>query len=299
MMEIPTGFHFSQSSLQDYVDCGKRFYLRHLRRVVWPAVEAEPFLEHERELQAGNIFHRMVQQHLNGVPGTRLEALAASLTQLPALQSWWDHYINQAPLRCHSRTAALTLDAIGKEKLLPELSLSIPFGEYRLTAKYDLVLILEAGEVLIFDWKTSHHRPNRQRLGSRLQTRVYPLVMAGAGNQINQGRLFPPEKIEMIYWFAAHPAQPEIFPYSQHSCQEDEAYLLGLIREIENHTESMFAPTGDGRRCRYCAYRSLCDRGEGAGSIFEFSSEVDMEDPGSEADSAERFDFEQVGEIEF
>jgi hypothetical protein len=297
-MELTPGFHFSQSSLQDYVDCGKRFFLRHLRRVAWPAVEAEPFLEHELEVQAGNVFHRMVHQHLKGVPGTRLEACAASLTQLPALQSWWENYIHQAPLRCHPRTAALTLDGFPKENMLPELSLTIPFGGYHLTAKYDLVLIMEAGEVLIFDWKTSRRRPDRPWLASRLQTRVYPLVMAGAGDQINQGSLFPPQKIEMFYWFAAHPAQPEIFPYSQKSCQDDEAYLLGLIREIESRSETMFSATGDGRRCRYCVYRSLCDRGEGAGDMFEFS-EVDMEEPAPESDRVDRFDFEQVGEIEF
>jgi len=39
-MSLPTGFRFSQASLQDYVDCPQRFQLRYLAALQWPAVEA-------------------------------------------------------------------------------------------------------------------------------------------------------------------------------------------------------------------------------------------------------------------
>ncbi len=40
-MALPSDFQFSQSSLQDYVDCPWRFYLRYIRQLAWPAIVAE------------------------------------------------------------------------------------------------------------------------------------------------------------------------------------------------------------------------------------------------------------------
>src|SRR6266498_3834473 len=62
----------SQSSLQDYVDCMQRFKLRYLDRLSYPAVETEPTLENEKHQQEGEYFHRLVQQHLIGIPADQI-----------------------------------------------------------------------------------------------------------------------------------------------------------------------------------------------------------------------------------
>jgi hypothetical protein len=41
-MTLPYSFHFTQSSLQDYLDCPRRFQLRYVLDQPWPAVESEP-----------------------------------------------------------------------------------------------------------------------------------------------------------------------------------------------------------------------------------------------------------------
>ncbi|MBA4379648.1 MAG: hypothetical protein C0393_03000 [Anaerolinea sp.] len=69
---IPTPFTFSQSSLQDYADCPRRFQLRYIEELAWPAVESEPALENERHQQEGLFFHRLVQQRLVGLPVEKL-----------------------------------------------------------------------------------------------------------------------------------------------------------------------------------------------------------------------------------
>ena len=61
-------FDFSQSSLQDFTDCRKRFYLRYIQKVAWPALQAEPVIEFERHIQRGERFHRLAQQFLMGIP---------------------------------------------------------------------------------------------------------------------------------------------------------------------------------------------------------------------------------------
>ena len=63
-MRLIENFQFSQANLQDFVDCRRRFQLRYLQHIAWPAIESEPVLENERFLQQGARFHRMIQQHL-------------------------------------------------------------------------------------------------------------------------------------------------------------------------------------------------------------------------------------------
>jgi hypothetical protein len=55
-IELPT---LSQSSLQDYNDCPRRFELRYLQRLAYPAIETEPALENEKHQREGEFFHRL------------------------------------------------------------------------------------------------------------------------------------------------------------------------------------------------------------------------------------------------
>ena len=52
--------------------------------------------------------------------------------------------------------------------------------------------------------------------------------------------------------------------------------------------------TDDGRRCSFCVYRSLCDRGVEAGEMGASEDDLD-EEKALEID----LDFEQIAEIEF
>src|SRR6185436_377609 len=110
----------SQSSLQDYVDCARRFQLRYVERLNYPAVESEPALENERHLREGEYFHRLVQQSLLGLPDDKLARLANS----PNLERWWNNFTRYRP-------------ELEGYALYPELGLSAPLGQYRLVAKYD------------------------------------------------------------------------------------------------------------------------------------------------------------------
>jgi hypothetical protein len=73
---LPDDFQFSQASLQDYVDCRRRFQLRYLLELAWPAIQAEPAEDQEMHGQQGELFHRLVQQHQLGIPAARLASMA-------------------------------------------------------------------------------------------------------------------------------------------------------------------------------------------------------------------------------
>ena len=67
-----------------------------------------------------------------------------------------------------------------------------------------------------------------------------------------------------------------------------------MVKEIEALGEADFHRTADDARCKFCTYRSLCDRGISAGEI-ELGEVFD--EPGSGEDF--ELDFDQIAEIEF
>jgi hypothetical protein len=105
---------------------------------------------------------------------------------------------------------------------------------------------------------------------------------------------FQPEQVEMTYWFANFPQDPERFPYDADQYEADGAYLASLIEEIKTLGDDDFPLTAQDRRCRYCPYRSLCQRGVKAGALDEAEDEPEQSD-----DFDIALDFEQIAEIEY
>lgn len=284
-MSLPEGFLFSQSSLQDYVDCQRRFQLRYMLHQAWPAVEAEPYLENECLIDRGARFHKIVRQHLVGVPAVQI---SESLSDDDLIEGWWGNWTKEL------RNGNLRFIAEAGNQRYEEISLSIPLGKFRLVAKYDLLVIHSNGRLVILDWKTSQTYPRHKWLANRLQTHVYPFVLSTAGTIFLGGNPPDPGQIEMIYWFTTHPGQPERFSYDPARYKEDERYLTNLISTINDKTDQIFPLTPDVRRCMFCTYRSLCNRGVTAGDLEHLEE-------GQDTESSEQvsIDFDQIGEIEF
>jgi CRISPR/Cas system-associated exonuclease Cas4 (RecB family) len=274
--KLPSQFVFSQSSLQDYADCPRRFQLRYLDRLLYPAAESEPALENERRQQEGQEFHRLAQQYLLGIPTEKL----ARLANTPDLQRWWENFIN-------SKDLSGLRDLTG---LYPEVALSAPLGDFRLLAKYDLIAVTGDEKIVIYDWKTYRKRPRDEWLSARWQTRVYRALLVAAGAQLNSSRPIVPERCEMVYWFANFPEEPARFPYNASQYKRDWEVLVKLTEEIR--TASSYPLTDDRQMCAYCTYRSYCDRGIQAGNLDMIEAEM-------EAESLFDVNFEQIGEIEF
>lgn len=280
-MILPDDFQFSQGSLQDYVDCSRRFQLRYVRRLRWPAVEMEPALQNERHLRRGAAFHRLIRQHLMGMPVETLSPTVAS----PELRRWWSNYLESEMAHLPSWR-------------YPEVRLSTPVGNHRLVAQYDLVVIDPSRQVLIVDWKTNRKRPRRDWLSERLQTHVYPYVVVQAGGSLGNGTPIQPDQLTMIYWFANFPSAPERFTYDADQYRVDETYLLNLVEEIEECVgeraeEGLLPRTEDRERCSFCRYRSLCRRGVDPGWSGEAGRGVTSDE------SLElSLDFEQIAELD-
>jgi len=289
MATVPDDFQFSQGSLQDYVDCRRRFQLRYLLELAWPAIQVEPAEEQEMHGRQGELFHRMVEQHQRGIPPARLSSMAQAVDLQQGdtrLSAWWDNYLRFSP------------EGLPRERH-PEITLSVAFAGHRLVAKFDLLATEPGRRAVIVDWKTWRARPGRPWLAARLQTRVYRYVLIEGGAALNGGQPWQPEQVEMVYWFADHPDQSERLRYSEQEYGADGQYLAALIAEIRHSGEDEFFLTDDARRCRFCPYRSLCDRGVEAGAADAASLEEVGGAENAPVDWDSAFDFEQVAEIAY
>lgn len=239
---FPKGFRFSQTSLQDYVDCPRRFQLRYLQSQVWPAVQVEPVLDYERRVLRGSRFHRLVERHQLGLEVDLLTDLVADDLEL---DRWWRAYLDFDML--HGLQG----------KRYPELALSGWVAGFPLVALFDLVVVVDS-RVFIFDWKTYERVPSRWWFESRLQTRVYRYVMGQQGAYF-WGSWFVPEVVTLVYWVLG---ETVVFDYSPALFEFDRVYLSDLIGDVSSRDVGEVWPLVlDRDVCRFCVYRSLCERG--------------------------------------
>jgi hypothetical protein len=149
-MILPMNFQFSQSNLQDFVDCRRRFQLKHLLHLAWPAVEAEPVLENERLIELGSRFHHLLHQFTLGIPVSELKFSQ----QDRELALWWENFQTAIEENGSIHNAWLPTTI-----RYPEITLSGRLGDVRIVAKIDLLAVHSDGSIQIFDWKTAQQTP--------------------------------------------------------------------------------------------------------------------------------------------
>ena len=279
-MKLSETFDYTQGNLQDYIDCCYRFYLRYVLRTKWPALRVEDAVDFEQRGQTGARFHRMIQQYLLGVPEARLQDLAAADPD-PQIALWWDDFLQYVP-------------ALLAGQPFVETALSTTLNGHRLLSKYDLVLLQANGQLAIFDWKTSQKQPRVDWLLNRVQTRLYRFVLTEAAENLEGGKNTSPEQVIMYYSFAPHPQAPVSLPYTTKDYDADRIYFTNLVGEILEKPKEDFIKTSDIQKCRYCVYRSHCDRGTAAGDIEGF--EVFEMEP---EDFEQELQFDEIEEIAF
>jgi len=289
---LPEDFRFSQTSLQVYDDCKRRFWLSYIQQVPWPAIQASPIAEHERVMRLGQAFHRLVERAEEGVlatdPATPLDTL-----DMP-LATWFRAYLQHRPsnLPAAHTEVERTLD----------VPLPLDRVAVRLVAKYDLIAAEKQSRAVIVDWKTGGKRPEPATLLRRLQTAVYLYVLVEASSRLEWGPLLP-DQVEMRYWFVAAPAHPIVFAYDSAQHEANRRRISAIVSEIlASRTEADFPKVPDtefNRKylCGFCTYRGLCDRGDRATGLDELD---DAEQPDlEEASPAMDFGLDDVDTLAF
>jgi CRISPR/Cas system-associated exonuclease Cas4 (RecB family) len=274
-MGLPDTFRFSQASLQDYVDCPRRFQLRYVLMQPWPDLITGDPGEFEQQKQRGAKLHHLAHQHALGIDAERLtETVHGEI-----LTRWWQIFLAHPP------------GDLPQAVRLPEVRVAAPLAGYRLMAKFDLLAVEPGQRLVVVDWKAVRKPPNRTVLARRMQTYVYRYLAVEASSTFNGGRRPEPEQVEMIYWFAERGGTTERFAYDaeQHAAAHD--YLADLLAQIAAHSKVIWPLTTKERHCRFCTYRSLCDRVVKPGFLDDLDDDIEP--------TAFELDLEQVAEVEF
>lgn len=259
-MPLDKNFVFSANSLQDFSDCPRRFELKYLLKQRWPAVISQPVQAVEEKIARGSQFHRLARQYLEGIAAEILMVTIAD----KVIQEWFERFIR-------------FIKSLQQESFFSENALVSTIEDFRVVAIFDFIAHIADGQILIADWKTTESEPKRKYLKDKIQTLLYPVVALDTAAKIFpfESRLEPGD-VSLLYWFPAFPEKSIEFPLNLDIYQKNKEILGGLIREISHKELGMFIKTENHKRCDYCQYRSLCDRGGMAGNINEIE-ELDIE----------------------
>jgi len=272
---LPEAFQFSQNGLQDYVDCPRRFQLRYILMQPWPGLITSSPLDLEEQMRRSARLHHLAHQYFLDLDVASLENTIHDET----LKEWWHTFLHHPPPGLPQAIRA------------PEIVLSAPLAGYRLMARIDLLAADPGQRLVVVDWKAVRHPPSTAILKKRLQTIVYRYLAVEAGATYNDGQRPQPEQVEMIYWFAHQGGEIRRFPYDARQHAADREVLTNLAKKISAQRDPIWPLTSDERNCRFCNYRSLCERGVTAGFLQDLDDDLDL--PGVE------IDLEQIAEVEF
>lgn len=267
---------YSAKSIQDFLDCPRRFELKYLLQQSWPAPITQPVLQFEHHVKLGNEFHHLVHQYLSGIQLDLIKNNSSSDEVILWIQEF-QTFFSQFKISQH----------------FSELPLVMPFEGVYFNAVIDFVGLEMNGGILIADWKTSAFPQNKNRLIHSIQSILYPFIVF----ECRKG-LFPdwhgnPDDIEMLYWFADHPGNVITIKYSQAQHNDNRIYLHDMIEKIQAKSPRNFKKTDELKKCAYCQYRSLCERKIEIGDIKGMDDEIDIDILSSE------MDFEESIEISF
>lgn len=277
---IPNTFQFNQGNLQDYLECKRRFYLKHVSRLPWPGITSEPIQEQEAHIRKGEIFHRLAHQYFLGIPIDYLGVVAIN----EGIDDWWTSFLDY--VRNNLTPVA---------HFIPEKYILTKIHGYLMAARYDL-LVIQENSIHIIDWKTSNRPYSRIIAQQRMQSRVYPLVLCQNNLPETLNEKIQPDIVSMTYWYSQFPDQSIKIPYHSEKLNEDLLFLTNLIHEITEQQIDTFSMTENKNRCQFCLYRSLCDRGIQAGKLENGKELFNDDDPDEQLFS---LDFDAVPEIEF
>ena len=163
-------------------------------------------------------------------------------------------------------------------KHFSELRLFAPLERHKIIAIYDLIMQTSAEKIIIFDWKTAMNRPKSRYIFDKPQSLVYPYVL-----RKNYEALFPgiqqKPHITMIYWYPEFPNDTLRLDYSDERHVETVPLLKDQLNAINKNIEDNHFPlTNNKAKCKYCPYRSLCDRGVFAGELKDLDQIVPAEE---------------------
>lgn len=228
---------FTQTQISAFERCKRFYYLKMVRKLVWPVDIGE-----KRSIHEGEDFHLLVRQLLLGFPAESLIIPEGN----EDVRRWIDVYLKEQPIG-------------NPEQLFAEKEVSAVFADVLWLGKFDALTITD-DRLTIWDWKTGSAKPVEAQYRTAPQTRLYRFLAAVcAPRLLGTGQHpLPAENIEMVYWFPEHPTKTLRLRYSEQEFQQDMTWLRTVAAELSSEEEADYPQTEKPRQCEYCVYRSYC-----------------------------------------
>ena len=234
-------WQLSQNHLELLSTCRRKFQSTYLEQFTSPCLP-----QRQSSLTLGNRFHHFMQQRELGLPVERILATDPPLARsFHALAKVAQEVVNPQPETWR--------DA--------EHRRSVRQGNFLLIGIYDL-LILSHTQAQIIDWKTYPQPPNQANLAQHWQTRLYQYLLAATSS-------YPPEKIQLTYWFIHVPQKPTsvTFSYDQAKHEATQQELNQLLTQLESDYENyqknkVLFPQVEPQKgyCGQCPFAVPCQR---------------------------------------
>lgn len=246
----------SQGLLTLLETCPRKFQYSVLEQLTPPPAESQ-----QNSLDWGNRFHLLMQQAQLQLP------LDALLNGQEAMRQAFEALHQANPqLLAPSPTAQYDSEHLR----------SFSFGEHSFSVIYDL-LIREAEQAQILDWKTYPKPIQAKTLADDWQTKLYCFGLVETSH-------YKPEQVSMTYWFVrgkAGDSKPESLQvkYSQQKHERIQQEILEhtsqLNQWVEQYRQGQALPQIPlGQTCDHCNFLNRC-RGQSQQTPEQFS--VDLE----------------------
>jgi len=252
---------FSATTLQDFIDCKRKFKLKYIDHLSWPAPLSQLNTKYSEAITRGRKFHQLIQQHFIGIPDYEL------------FNSIQDHTVRQ----WLKNALSFEISSEKQTKKMVEYHVSYINKGVLLTGVIDLLLISPDSGMKIIDWKTGLSKPNLDRYKSRIQTRLYPyLLLQSPAFSANRFEGLKTQEITFNYWFTNFPEHSLSFTYDRQNFNQDDAYFDDLITTITLTPVEEMLMTHNIDLCRSCPFQLYCGRNIQA-DYFDIQESDDFE----------------------
>ena len=240
---MPDRLILSRYRLDTFAACRRRFQLRYLERLAWPAPPRAAGIQLAQ--QRGQAFHRLLERRFLGLPASPPLAEAAD----ERLASWWRTFQTQGP-------------SLPAGRQLAEYTLTVPIGRHFLTGRFDLLVLTAAG-AHIFDWKTEAHPRPEAVLRQDLQTLLYLAMVTEGAAALTPDGVINPDQVRITYWYAANPIASVTIGYSQQQHEANWRFLTSQVTALESQLASpdpVWPLTDNLAECAICPFQIYCGR---------------------------------------
>ncbi|ADQ15260.1 PD-(D/E)XK nuclease family protein [Halanaerobium hydrogeniformans] len=257
--------YFSQSALEIFNKCRRKFKYRYLDGLYWPS-EWGMKEEFKEDIDRGRKFHLLAERYYN-------KSIASTvLKENNQLQAWFSRLKNYCPLT--------------KNIIAAEQEIRFRNNKLKFLAKYDLLEYnSEDKSITIYDWKTDHKSLYQKDLVNSIQSRFYLYLMVEAAYKYFADAYQLEGMPKLLYWNPRYPKEEIKINYNKKDHKKDRDFFEALIEEILG--QENFDLTDNLNLCRFCEYRPIC-RGKKAEGKELIEEDLNLD-----------LDWEAVEEMEF